>query len=193
MRKQATLGLLVKSLLFMMAVFAAYSQFTDADLFDQEGVSGNSFVATTLDFSTLDTANQTNKTLFFSVNGMVPTGFQIESVRLKNSGNLEFPYSVSVAQTAGSAPLCQNLDLVVLQEWTPIYTGKLLELQLAGELAAQENWEDLVFVVKFNNTDGALKNQTCSFIFTFTTALTGNSFSDTETLENTISTGAWAE
>lgn len=176
-----------------MAVFVAYSQFTDADLFDQEQVTSNSFEAATLDFLTLDTANEATKTLFFSVQGLIPTGFQVESVRIKNSGNLEFPYTVSATQTAGSAAVCENLELVVLQEWTPIYSGSLLGLNLSGELTQQENWEDLVFVLKLTNTDASLQNQGCYFTFNFNSSLPGNSFSDTETLENTISTGTWAQ
>ncbi len=193
MIKRATFGLFIKSALFILAVFAAYSQFTDADLFDQEGVTQNSFAATTLDLSTLDTANESVKTLFFSVTGMIPQGFQVESVRLKNSGELEFPYTVSVAQTGGSTPLCQTLDVVVLQEWTPIFSGKLLNLQLSQQLTKTEKWEDLVFVIKLPSSDAALKNQTCSFNFTFSSSLPGNSFSDTESLQNTISTGTWVE
>lgn len=193
MRKKATLGLVLKSILFILAVFAAYSQFTDADLFDQEAVTQNALSATTLDLTTLDTANESTKTLFFSVTGMIQNGFQVESVRLKNSGALGFPYTVTTQETGGSSLLCQSLDLVVLQEWTPIFSGKLLSLELIQELTVTENWEDLVFVISLPQVDATLKNQTCSFNFTFTSSLPSSSFSDTEVLQNSISTGTWAE
>jgi len=80
-----------------------------------------------------------------------------------------------------------------LQEWTPIYSGPLLQLQLSGEVASKENWGDLVFVVKLPSSDGGLKSQGCYFTLNFSSSLPGNSFSDTEALENTVSTGTWAE
>ncbi len=193
MRKRTTIGWFFKALLFLMAVLVAHSQFTDADLFDQETLTSHSFEALTLDLTTLDTANESPKNLFFSVQGMLPHGFQVESVRLKNSGQIEFPYSITASQTAGSAALCQNLQVVVLQEWTPIYSGPLPQLNLSGQLTSQEKWEDLVFVVKLETNDAALKNQGCYFTFNFSSTLPGSQFSDTEKLENTVTTGTWSE
>ena len=188
-----TIGSLVKLSLFLIAVFSAYTQFTDADLFDQEEVQNNYFEATTLDFSTHDTANELSKSLLFSVTGMIPTGFQVETVRIKNTGKLEFPYSISVQKTAGSDVFCQSLEAVIMQDWTPVYSGSLLNLTFSGELAAEEKWEDLVFVAKFNATDAALKNQTCAFNISFASQIQDSHFSDTEVLQNTIASGAWAE
>jgi hypothetical protein len=188
-----TFGLLFKLSLFLIAVFSAYTQFTDADLFDQEDVHNNRFEATTLDFSTNDTANELSKSLLFSVTGMIPSGFQVETVRIKNSGKLEFPYSVSVQKTAGSDTFCQSLEGVIMQDWSPVYSGNLMNLSFSGELSDQEKWEDLVFVVKFNNKDVALKNQTCAFNISFVSQSPESHFTDTETLQNTVTSGAWAE
>lgn len=188
-----TIGSLVKLSLFLIAVFSAYTQFTDADLFDQEEVANNYFEATTLDFSTHDTANELSKSLLFSVTGMIPTGFQVETVRIKNTGKLEFPYSISVQKTAGSDAFCQSLEGVIMQDWTPVYSGSLLNLTFSGELAAEEKWEDLVFVAKFNDTNAALKNQTCALNISFVSQIQDSHFADTEVLQNTIASGAWAE
>lgn len=185
-------GLLVKISIFFIAVFSAYTQFTDADLFDQESVTNNYFEATTLDLTTHDTATELSKTILFSVTGMVPSGFQIETVRLKNAGKLEFPYSVSVQKTAGSDSFCQSLEGVLMQDWTPVYTGNLMSMAFSGELRETEKWEDLVFVVKFTGTAAELKNQTCNFSISFTSTLPGGKFSDTESIQNTIISGTWA-
>lgn len=184
---------IVLLVVFVIAVVSAYTQFTDADLFDQEVVTSNSLTATTLDFSTNDTANESVKSLFYSVSGMIPSGFQVESVRLKKAGSLPFRYAVSAQKTGGADSLCSSLQLVVLQEWTPIYSGPLLNLNYSGELAEAENWEDLVFVVKLESGDASLANQSCGFDFTFTTQKeAGDRFSDQEVLQNTVSTGSWA-
>ena len=176
-----------------MAVIAMFSQYTDADLFDQDSVRENAISATTLDFSALDTANETNKKLFFSLSGLLPSGFHTESIRVKNAGKLGFPFTIVAAQTSGSDILCQNLEVRILQDWKTIYSGPLLSLAYAGELKATSDAEDLVFVVSLSNTDAVLKNQVCSFAFAISSALPSKNFSDTEVLENTISTGTWSE
>lgn len=180
-------------MLFLVAVVSAYSQFTDADLFDQEAVKENTMQATTLDFAALDTVNQSGKKLFFSLSGLLPTGFHVETVRIKNEGQMEYPFIVTASQTAGSPALCQQLELLVMRDWKPVYTGKLLDLQALGQLQKTETWEDLVFVVSLPTAGPELKMQSCAFSFTFTSQADTPFFHDTETLDNMVSTGSWAD
>jgi len=56
--------------LLLTAVILLFSQVTDADLLDREEVTANTVRATTLDFSNRDTANETGKSLFFSVDAL---------------------------------------------------------------------------------------------------------------------------
>lgn len=193
MRAPNILVTLISLCLFSLAVISVFSQYTDADLFDQDSVRENVISATTLDFSALDTANETSKKLFFSVSGLLPGGFHTESIRVKNAGQLGFPFTIVAAQTSGNESLCQNLEVRVLQDWKTIYSGSLLSLAYSGELKATSDTEDLVFVVSLSNKDVNLKNQVCSFAFAISSALPSKNFSDTEVLDNTISTGTWSE
>lgn len=171
-----------------------YTQFTDADLFDEEVVSGHSLAATTLDFSSLDTANLSTKSLFFSVGGLVPTGFQVESVRVRKDGSEPFTLSLTTQQTGGNAELCQALQVKVFKDWTQIFAGSLLSLALNEEINTSEAYQDLVFVVGLDQATGSIMNSNCSFAFTFSTLQTESTrFSDTEVLTNTVATGSWTQ
>lgn len=183
----------LKLTLFLLAVIVAHAQFTDADLFDQESVKENSMQATTLDFAAVDTVNQTGRSLFFSVSGLLPSGFQVESVRIKNEGRMEFPFAVTVQRTGGSELLCTRLNMRVFRDWKEIYSGSLLGADLRGELNATEPWEDLVFVVFLDSKEPALKQQTCAFSFLFASQAQTSFFRDTERLENIVNTGTWAD
>lgn len=183
----------LKLMLFLLAVLVAHAQYTDADLFDQESVKENSMQATTLDFSALDTVNQIGRSLFFSVSGLLPSGFQVESVRIKNEGKMEYPFSVTVQRTGGSEALCTRLNLRVFRDWKELYTGSLTGVDLQGALSSTEPWEDLVFVVSLDVKEPELKQQTCAFSFVFTSQAQTSFFRDTERLENIVNTGTWAD
>lgn len=183
-----------KLLLFLGVLMIVHTNFTDADLFDEEIIAGHSLSATTLDFSSLDTANQSQKSLFFSVVGLVPTGFQVESVRIRKDGELPFTLAVTTQQTGGSTELCQALEVKVLKDWQEVFSGPLPSLALNEELEASEVFQDLVFVIALNDQNTALSNSSCAFNFTFSTIQADDThFSDTEIVANTIATGSWTE
>ena len=183
-----------KLLLFLAVLVIVHTNFTDADLVDEEVVTGHSLSATTLDFSSLDTANQSPKSLFFSVVGLVPTGFQVESLRIRKDGELPFTLAVTTQQTGGSTELCQELEVTVLKDWQEIFSGSLPTLALNEEIATAEVYQDLVFVIALNEQTAALSNSSCAFTFTFSTIQADDThFSDTEVVSNTIATGSWTE
>ena len=183
-----------KLLVFCAVIIMVYTQFTDADLFDDELIPGHSLTATTLDFSSLDTASLTPKSLFFSIVGLQPTGFQVESLRIKNEGQLLYTYALTTQQTAGADPLCQALQVTVLKNWTPLYTGSLLGLALNAEVTEAEPYQDLVFMIALQDSSPVLANTSCSFTFTLSSIQQADlHFSDTEILANTVATSSWTQ
>ena len=182
-------------LLLTTAVILLFSQVTDADLLDREEVVANTVRATTLDFSNRDTANETGKSLFFTVQGLLPTGFQVESVRVKNEGELAVSYELSAAQTAGDADFCNALQLRVMSDWQIEYSGSLLGLSFdATVLEGQKG--DLVFVVSLDDTSSGLTNDTCAFNIRVLSKQVVNGetirFSDEEILQNQVTAGTWS-
>ncbi len=182
-------------LLLATAVILLFSQVTDADLLDREEVTANTVRATTLDFSNRDTANETGKSLFFSVQGLIPTGFQVESVRVKNEGEMDVSYELTATQTAGDADFCNALQLHVLSDWQTEYSGSLLGLSFDTRMLEGEK-SDLVFVVSLDDTSTSLTNDTCAFnIRVASQQLVDGEvirFSDEEILQNQVTAGTWS-
>jgi len=174
---------------FLLAVVLARA--TDADLSDLEILPANSLKATTLDFANQETATGQNKSLLFSLAGLIPGGFQVESVRISNQGKMAFTYQTFVEQTAGNSELCVALNLKVLRNWQSIYDGPLLGLALSSELSEASS-EDLVLALSLPAGSG-LANNTCGFSLKFKTFdETGLvKFSDEEILQSQVSTGSF--
>ncbi|MDA1079720.1 MAG: hypothetical protein O2840_03490 [bacterium] len=182
-------------LLLATAVILLFSQVTDADLLDREEVTANTVRATTLDFSNRDTANETGKSLFFSVQGLIPTGFQVESVRVKNEGEMAVSYVLAATQTAGDAAFCNALQLRVLSDWQTEYSGPVLGLSFGTTMLAAEK-SDLVFVLSLDDSNASLTNDTCAFNIVVTSqgVVDGETirFSDEEILQNQVTAGTWS-
>ncbi len=179
-------------LLFCSAVFAAVTEYTDADLFDQEIIAPHTLTATTLDFSSLDSATHTDKSLLFSVVGMKAPGMQVGSVRIKKMGELDVPFTLTAQQSGGDASLCSALQITIVKEWKPLFSGALLSAQLTDAVSSATPFTDLIFAVSLTGTDASLMNKSCAFTFTFqTVAQEGQKFTDTEIVQNTISTSTW--
>ncbi len=181
-------------LVFFLAVFSAYSQFTDADLSDQQLVGTHSLTATTLDFSSSDSATETNKSMLFSIVGMTKHGFQIGSVRIKKVGELPTPFTISVQQTGGDTVLCQALTLVVAKDWNKLAEGSLLAVETSDSVSSEYPYTDYIFAVSLPQSSPEFMNKTCAFTITFQTKKSETvAFSDTEVVSNTVSTGTWTE
>ncbi len=179
-------------LLFFCAVFAAVSDYTDADLFDQEIIAPHTLTATTLDFSSLDSATHTDKSLLFSVVGMKAPGMQVGSVRIKKIGELDVPFTLTAQQSGGDASLCSVLQLTIVKEWKPLFSGAMLSAQLTDAVSSTEPFTDLIFAISLTNQDAGLMNKSCAFTFTFQTVnQEGQKFTDTEIVQNTVTTSTW--
>lgn len=179
-------------LLFSCAVFAAVTEYTDADLFDQEIIAPHALTATTLDFSTLDSATHTDKSLLFSIIGMKASGMQVGSVRIKKIGELDVPFTLTTQQSGGDASLCSALQITIVKEWKPLFSGTLLSAQVTDAISSATPFTDFIFAVSLSTTDVSLMNKSCAFTFTFQTAnQEGRKFTDTEVVQNTVSTSTW--
>ncbi len=185
-------GVFFKLAFFVFAVMIAVTKLTDADLSDQEDVLGNSFTASTLDFANQDTANNFAKSLLFNVSGLVPGGFQVESVRLENKGELDFGYQLTAENFAGDGVLCSVLDLMVLKDWQIKYNGKLNQVSFEGEFAPDQKIQDLVIVLRLNTADAVLAAKSCAFDLKIKSKddPEGSVFSDEEVLTNSVTTAS---
>lgn len=172
----------------------ALSQATDADLLDRETVAMNTLRATTVDLATLDTANNTQKSLFIQIQGLVPHGFQVNSVRIKNDGELNLGVKVTTTSQAGAPELCGALHLRVLKNWQSVYDASLENFVYETSVDSQQA-EDLVFAVGLGTSDASLASKNCTFNFLVesTQEVGGGSirFKDSETLQNQVATSFW--
>ena len=176
----------------LIAVGLLTSRVTDADLSDQYLNPGHLLQATTLDFVNQETATNANKSLLFSVAGLIPSGFQVESLRVNNLGDQGFEYKFFVTQTGGDSELCSRLNLKILRNWQSWYDGSLLDLSLSDQLATKQA-QNFVLSVSLPSEASGLANKNCSFSLTLETVdPTGKEkFSDSEVLQSQVSTGSW--
>ncbi len=168
-------------------------QVTDADMLDEEIISGHKFMATTLDFSLNDTVNNTDKIMFISMSGLLPKGFGVASLRLNNQGKLGFNYQASLADQGGSGALCGAMQVRVMRNWQVIYEGQLTGMQFTGSLT-EKGSDDLVFALSLPSADASLIGQSCNFKIKFANQKPEGSFlkfSDEEVLDNVVTTGSW--
>lgn len=184
----------IARLTLIVSVVLLLAQATDADLLDREEIGPNVVRATTLDFSNLDSANETGKSLLFSIQGLVPTGFQVESVRIRNEGELAFKYSISAVKTAGDDAFCSSLKMRILSNWTTKYDSNLLALSYVADMAEGDS-QDLVFSLGLEDPSDSLIGQNCAFNLIINSVQeTANGtirFYDQEVLQSQVTAGVW--
>lgn len=179
-----------KILILLIGVVLHNARFTDADLLDVETIPDNLLRATTLDFSNNKTSNELPLTNFFNVSGLLSNGFEVETLRIKRDGEMDFAYQLSTQNISGSQALCDSLIITIMKNWTTVYEGSLQNVSYADELNAVRH-QDLVFVVKTNGSGQGLGNQGCYFEFLIATdfELEETAFHDEEVLQNQIISG----
>ena len=185
---------LFKIVFMIILALTVYTGATSSDMFDSQVIEGNRFSTTTLDFSQQDTANNQPVSVLFNVTAIIPDGFRVEGVRVKNDGKMGFKYKVKTLQTSGDESLCSALQLTVLQEWQIKYQGNLLDFSYDSDLSSQKI-DDFIYYLKLTSSSDSLKNKSCDFNFVFRSWKvypdeTGGFF-DQEILTNHISSGTW--
>ena len=151
-------------------------------------LDANTWQATTLAFSNLDTASDQPTNSLFSLSSLRPGGFQVRSLRLHKDGQMNFNYRVKPEITGGNPALCQNLTFTLLQNWQKRYEGALPQVDTTFAMT-DPGKDDWIAVVSLANQDRSLANQSCSFDLIFQS--TGKGFADESRLQNQISTGSW--
>lgn len=162
---------------------------TDADLVDKESILGNTISAVTLDFSTRDTANNNQKSSFFSIQGMKKGGFQVNSVRITNEGELPVDLDISAQQTGGDSATCDQLHLRLIKNWREITHQPLPEFRHQTSIDTNQT-EDFVFSLELPMDSNAPPQSNCIFSITIKTKQSDSiRFFDEETLDNQVSIG----
>ncbi len=177
-----------KLLLLLIGVSLISTRYTSADLSDVEKIRDNYLRATTLNFSNRQTANELQTSELFNISGLIANGFEVESVRIKQEGELKFTYQIEAADFSGSEDLCQALQVKVFDDWSQVYAGSLTELNLESAVS-DPGYDDLVFVLSLADAAG-LDNKSCNFNVKINTVSVDHGFSDEEVLQNQVSTAA---
>lgn len=192
MASQRTKAIL--TIVLFISLFLIKTDYTDADLVDEETVINNRFTATTLAFSQRHTANNIRLGSLFNVSGFQPEGFDLEAVRIKKDGETDFKYRIKTIKKSGDDNFCNSLNLEVLQNWQIKYQENLLNLVLDNTIPSNGR-DDWVFYIGLDNDDPSLKNKTCEFDLDFKTWRNNpeeeSGFWDQRLLNNIIISGNW--
>lgn len=184
----------LKLLIFAFFILVASTKVTDADLIAIEKIRDNFFKALTLDISNKQTANNYPTSQLFNVTGIVPGGFQVESVRIQNDGEIQPNFRIIANKTAGDDTFCNVLNLRILHNWQTVYNAKLMTFSYESTLS-NKNYDDLIFIISLDQDIAPLNNRTCQFNFIVYTIQGGDNqqigFYDEEVLQNVINSGAW--
>ena len=169
---------------------------TSADLVAERKVQGNAFSITTLSFVNIHTANFAQLISFFVTPGIVPGGFDARTVRIQKDGELDVQYSLQALKTAGDDAFCQALELQIVQrDLSEIYNGKLLDLSIQDSMT-DDDIEEWVFFLSFNDTLEDLKEKSCDFDLYMRTYRNDpneeiKGIHAKRTLNNTVTSGTW--
>ncbi len=180
---------------FFMVAILLFTGATDADLFDNEMVTGNIFSATTLDFANKQTSNELSLSFLFNTTGLIPGGFEVKGLRIKKEGEMDFNYRLVASKTAGDDNLYQALNLTLVQNWQVVYQGSLGGLSL-DDFINENGIDDWILMVGLDDNNQALSLKECEFNLTVKTWKTDPGetwgFYDEEILSNRVTTGSWA-
>lgn len=175
---------LLKTIFFIYIYFLLACSCTDADFRDQQVISHNEMKATTLDFSNKSTSNEKEQNFLYEIDGFIPGGFAVESVRIKKEGKLEFSYELEYQFESGNKDFCSQLHLKILKNNEFVYDDKLTNLNYSSFV---NQHDDLVLFISLENTNFKTEKY-CDFNLVFNTKKNNDTiFHDREVLNNHIS------
>jgi hypothetical protein len=151
--------------------------------------------ATTLDFDNIDTATNVPITTLFNINGIVPGGFQVGAVRLKNEGQSNLYNKITTEVTGGDKVFCQSLDIELIYDEQSSFKVKLVDLSNDAPALNPNTQSDWVVFIKFNNKDFELQNKSCQFNLVFNgynkTTSQSSGLKYRKILSSNITSGSW--
>ncbi len=160
---------------------------TNSWMSDQETSSGNSFAATTLDFSLLTSS-------LFNSTGVTPGYSENKVVSVKKDGVADFKQIVTFTKTSGDDALCSALQIEARFDGTLKYSGSLASLSVTPETNTGVT-DDWTFILSLSDNNPSLQSKSCNFdlkVKGWQTDSDGTwGFSDQEILNNSVSTGTW--
>lgn len=162
-----SLGLLSKTVLILFSFGLTLTKSTDADFIDKKTVINNKMSATTLNFVNTDTATNVPITNLFNINGIIPGGFQVNAVRLKNEGQSNLYNKITTEMVGGDTNFCQSLDIELNYGDQSTFKGKLVNLSNEAPVLNPNTQSDCVIFIRFNKNDLSLQNKSCQFNFVF--------------------------
>jgi len=136
---------------------------TNADFVFKKTIKNNQFSATTLDFSQLKTSNNSTVENLFNINGILPGGYQVNTLRIKNQGATNFSYSLTFEKVDGSDNFCKNLEINLIKNGQSQYDGYLVDLNLESNLNSDENFSDWLVYIKLKDNYISSKSEFCDF------------------------------
>lgn len=150
-------------LLFLLFIFSLILvNSTNADFNDQKVIKSNQLKATTLNFSQLKTTNESPIETLFDIKGILPGGYQVATLRLKNQGELIPAYTVNFSKTNGNDNFCRQLEINILKDNQSLYQGPLVDLNLKIDLN-QQNHSDFLVYLKLSNNYVSSQTDSCDF------------------------------
>lgn len=144
-------------------IFLLTARHTTADIFAERLVRNNQFKVITLDFLSIASYNQTKIDNLFDTNQILPNGYDIKSIRIKNESTQDLKYITKIKSIGNNDILCKNLNLEITDRtFKNIYTGQLLNMSLNKVLEINQT-EDWIFIISLDNNLNTLSNKTCEF------------------------------
>lgn len=180
---------IAKIIFFVYVYFLISLERTDADFVDRKIIPNHRFRATTLDFSNRKTSNEYPMSYLFETTGLIAGGFDLQSVRIRKDGEMDFNVNLKSEVTGGSIEACQALSVMIMNNWEFVYQGNLSDINLNFFI---DDRQDLVFFISYDQ--GNYQGSHCAFDFIFKTWLESidekGGFSHQQILHNHISFGS---
>ncbi|MCW1949685.1 MAG: hypothetical protein KIH89_004580 [Candidatus Shapirobacteria bacterium] len=150
--------------LFLILVFSLMLiKPTNADFVSRKSIQNNQFTATTLDFSRLKTTNESNLETLFNIDQLLPGGYQVNTLRIKNQGQSELKYNISFQKISGDDNFCRHLQINLSKNNQIFYQGYLVDLNLNDSFSKNLNFTDWLITLSLDQNYLSNQKSSCQF------------------------------
>jgi hypothetical protein len=154
----------------------------------------NTFSLGTLDLDLKTTTNSNLVSPLFNQNNFKPGDSNLQDIRIKKSGTLDFKYNFNFTKTSGNDLLCNALEVKADLNSTTYYSGTLSSFTLpTSSVHTSDN--DWSLTLSLNDSSKNIQNLDCTFDITVQAyQLTSDStwgFTSQESFSNTVHSGDW--
>ena len=153
--------------LFLICVFSLMLvTTTNADFSDSKTIKNNKLTATTLDFSKLKTTDNSDIENLFNIQGILPSGYQVNTLRIKNEGGTNLNYFLTFEKINGDDNFCRQLEINLIKDGQSKYQGNLVDLKLDNLLDKGQNFSDWLIYIKLKDNYLSSNSVNCDFNLT---------------------------